>query len=110
MLSWPLQTSFHFRRSPSRLDSSLPHSELIVVGAGEKVATRSLACSAVKHFEDSRGGLIAPLASMRLMIFHSPGSMPSADAYDANNAKDAETAAVTTKRHSSDIEPSLTQL
>src|SRR4051812_41085301 len=106
MLSWPLQTSFHFSRSPSRLDSSLPHSELMVVGAGENVPTRSLVCTAVKHFEDSRDGLIAPFASIRLMIFHSPGCMPSASAFDAQSAMTA----VITTRPANDIETSPNQL
>src|SRR3954466_57020 len=102
MLSWPLQTSFHFSRSPSRLLSSLPHSELIVVGAGENVPTRSLVCAAVKHFEDSRDGLIAPFASIRLMIFHKPGCISSATAFVAQSAMTA----VITTRHPSNIETS----
>src|ERR1051325_495716 len=93
MSSWPWQGGFHLRRPSSRLASSGAHSELMVRIAGENVASRSRACAAVKHFDDSRDGLVAPLLSTRLMIFHNPGSMPSAKAPDAWTARSAKATA-----------------
>ena len=45
---------------------------------GEKVVSRSPVSAGVRHFELSCGGPMTPPVSVRVMIRHSPGSMPPA--------------------------------
>ena len=89
MLSWPVQTRCQVSSGPLRLRSIGAQTEFTVAGIGEKVAPRSPVCAAVRHFDDSCGGPATPPLSIWAVIFHSPGSMPSATAAEAANASAA---------------------
>ena len=83
-----MQTSFHNSLPSTKLRSSGAHSEFTVLATGENVLARSRVSSAVRHFPDSRGGPTTPSASIRVVIFQSPGSMPSANAIEVHDSKD----------------------
>src|SRR5580692_9120029 len=103
MSSCPLQVSRQVSRWPLRLRSIGAQTEFIVLGTGENVVARSWAWSAVRHLDDSWGGPITPPVAVRLVIFHKPGSMPSANAAQAINEAANKAAAITATRQTTDI-------